>query len=107
MPAAIRRAEPNPNVPWRYAALGATVALAAGIFYDFWTPNVFVAAQDIFTQEYLRWEWGWGAFFRYGRVPLWNPYLFGGFPFVSTFGFCPYYPPAWPLALLPTALAIT
>jgi len=94
-------------VPWRYAAVAATAALAAGIFYDFWTPNVFVAAQDIFTQEYLRWEWGWAALFRYGRAPLWNPYLFGGFPFISTFGFCPFYPPAWPLALLPTALAIT
>lgn len=92
---------------WAFAACAGAVALAAGLFYDFWTPRVFLGAYDIYTQEYLRWEWGWRCVFEYVRLPLWNPYLFGGYPFVATFGFCPFYPPAWLCVALPTSLALT
>jgi len=85
----------------------AAFGLAAALLYDFWSPEVFLAGHDTFTHDYLMWDWGWRAFFEHWRVPLWNPYLFGGWPFVASFAFCPFYPPAWLSAPLPTALALT
>jgi hypothetical protein len=82
-------------------------ALPVALFYDFWTPSVFIRASDFFTHDYLMWDWGWNHFFQEGRIPWWNPLLFGGWPFVASFAFCPFYPPAWVSVPLPTSLAIT
>ncbi len=92
---------------WVVAVL-ACGALAAFFFRDFWTPAVFLSANDIAATEYLRWEWGWKSFFATGHLPLWNPFLFGGgYPFVASFSFSPFYPPVWLFLALPTALALT
>jgi len=42
---------------------------------------------------------------RAGEFPLWNPYLFGGYPFVSNLQAGLFYPLNWPAYLLPEALA--
>jgi len=85
----------------------AAAAFAALLFHDFWTPDVFLAGHDTFTHDYLMWDWGWKSLLETRHVPLWNPYLFGGWPFVASFAFCPFYPPAWVSILLPTSLALT
>ena len=95
------------EIGWAAGMTAAAFGLAAALLYDFWSPEVFLAGHDTFTHDYLMWDWGWRAFFEHWRVPLWNPYLFGGWPFIASFAFCPFYPPAWLSAPLPTALALT
>ena len=92
---------------WIVATAISTLSLAALLFYDFWTPAVFLAGYDTYTHDYLMWKWGWQTVFDIHRIPLWNPYLFGGWPFVASFAFCPFYPPAWLSVPLPTSLALT
>ena len=82
-------------------------AAVAWLFRGFWTSRFFLAGHDTFSHDYLMWQWGWRAVFLFGRVPWWNPYLFGGWPFVASFAFCPFYPPAWFSVAFPTSLALT
>lgn len=82
-------------------------ALSLWLFRGFWSAEVFLAGRDTFSHDYLMWDWGWGQFLQTGGLPFWNPWLFGGFPFVASFAFCPFYPPAWPCIALPTSLALT
>jgi len=86
--------------------VAACVTLAVALFYDFWTPAVFLAGHDTFTHDYLMWEWGWGKSSHLAR-PLVEPLPLRRFPFVASFAFCPFYPLAWVSAALPTSLAIT
>ncbi len=51
----------------------------------------------IFAANYFR---------EYGSIPLWNPYLMGGVPFVGAGGGDIFYPTAWLRWILPTDLAI-
>lgn len=47
-------------------------------------------------------------FFRaHGRIPEWNPYLFGGMPFIAAMHGDIFYPTAWLRWFLPTDLAMT
>jgi len=96
----------SPWFEWIGAA-GACGALAVLFLWDYWNPEVLLSANDVVATEYLRWEWGWKSFFATGHLPLWNPFLFGGgYPFVASFSFSPFYPPAWLFPLLPTAVAL-
>ncbi|MBX3145724.1 MAG: hypothetical protein KF785_03050 [Gemmatimonadales bacterium] len=51
----------------------------------------------IFAANYFR---------EYGSIPLWNPYLMGGVPFVGAGGGDIFYPTAWLRWILPTDVAI-
>ncbi len=51
----------------------------------------------IFAANYFR---------EYGSIPLWNPYLMGGVPFVGAGGGDIFYPTAWLRWVLPTDVAI-
>ncbi|MFP4579932.1 MAG: hypothetical protein ACLFQ6_04315 [Candidatus Sumerlaeia bacterium] len=95
------------EILWALAATVACVAGAVWMFRGFWSADVFIAGVDTFSHDYLMWEWGWKMLLQYREVPLWNPYLFGGWPFVASFAFCPFYPPAWLSVWFPTSLAIT
>ncbi|MBN1867399.1 hypothetical protein JW916_08910 [Candidatus Sumerlaeota bacterium] len=92
---------------WGWIAGIATLGAAAALLYDFWTPFVFLAGYDTYTHDYLMWQCGWEALLRDRSVPLWDPYLFGGWPFVASFAFCPFYPPAWVSVPFAASLAIT
>ena len=92
---------------WAVAAVLSTAALAAGMVFDFWNSEALLSGRDIVSHEYLMWKWGWASFFEHGQLPQWNPHLFGGYPFIASFSFCPYYPLGWPFIALPAALAIT
>lgn len=87
--------------------IGLVVVATALLLRRFWSPGVFLAGHDTIAHDYMMWDWGWRATLALGRPPLWNPYLFGGWPFVASFAFCPYYPPAWLSLALPTSLALT
>ena len=46
-------------------------------------------------------------FKQYGSVPLWNPYIFGGLPFVGAMHGDIFYPAAWLRLVMPEDLAMT
>ncbi len=51
-------------------------------------------------------QFGWETFKATGKIPLWNPYLFGGTPFIASFAFRPFYPVNWIFIFLPFDFAI-
>ncbi|HHS96391.1 MAG TPA: hypothetical protein ENK08_00595 [Chloroflexi bacterium] len=58
-----------------------------------------LAGGDLFTYFYPYWAEASRAL-RAGRLPLWNPYLFMGVPFLANSQVGTFYPPNWPLWLL-------
>lgn len=58
-----------------------------------------IAGGDIFTYFYPYWAEATRAL-RAGRLPLWNPYLFMGVPFLANSQVGVFYPLNWPLWLL-------
>ncbi len=91
--------------PRRPALLATLVFLAAGLtlFWPIFTGQ-FLAGPD--SDQYVA---GYGfrlfgaEYFReYGKIPLWNPYLFGGLPFVAAMHGDVFYPTAWLRWIVPT-----
>jgi hypothetical protein len=80
--------------------------LAPGLF----APNGTVASSSQTGTDavqyfgYVR-EWGFGEM-RHGRLPLWNPYIFSGCPFLGGWQEGLLYPPNWIYLLLPLSLAM-
>ena len=86
----------------RWSDLLALLALCLLVLLAFWSIGPggrVLAGGDLFTYFYPYWAEASRAL-RAGRVPLWNPYLFMGVPFLanSQVGF--FYPLNWPLWLL-------
>ncbi|HZY42363.1 MAG TPA: hypothetical protein VFF59_10235, partial [Anaerolineae bacterium] len=82
--------------------------LAALIWLFFWKlafTNLIIARGDIFTYFTPYRDFAAQAV-REGRIPLWNPYLFMGAPFLANSQAGVFYPLNWPLAWLDTARAI-
>lgn len=73
--------------------------LIGALFWKIALAGRVLAGGDIFTYFYPYWAEATRAI-RAGRLPLWNPYLFTGVPFLanSQVGF--FYPLNWPLWLL-------
>lgn len=94
----------------RWAWLAAPILLMALVLAFFWKlafSGLILARGDVFLYFYPYWNVAAEAL-REGRVPLWNPHIFMGAPFVanSQAGF--FYPPNWPLwLLLPTPFAVS
>ncbi len=82
-----------------WLALPALVALTALFFNRLAFSNLILARGDTFLYFYPYWSAA-AAALRAGRVPLWNPDLFMGAPFLanSQVGF--FYPLNWPVWLL-------
>ncbi len=62
---------------------------------------------DTVSHDYIMGMYGWREILSSNSVPLWCPYLFGGFPFIGSFAFCPFYPTQWLFAILPFNTAFT
>ena len=60
---------------------------------------------DVFHQFLFTRAFGFGEMAK-GNLPLWNPYLFSGVPFLGDFQSALLYPLNWSFLLLPDALAI-
>jgi hypothetical protein len=62
-------------------------------------------SDQMFTGVPFRW-FGAGEWQRTGQVPLWNPYMFGGLPFVGAMHGDIFYPTAWLRLILPIDTAM-
>jgi hypothetical protein len=65
------------------------------------------ASSDMLGAGYAFRLFGAEEFRATGSIPLWNPYLFGGMPYVAAMHGDIFYPTAWLRWVVPTDLAIT
>src|SRR5688572_12208407 len=71
------------------------------------TSRAVVSATDMdVDQQYFAWRSFSFGELRAGRLPLWNPYPFGGVPALGNFQNAVLYPPNWLHLVLPTGRAI-
>ena len=89
--------------PRRPALLAALVFFLAGLtlFWPIFTGQ-FLPGDDQILAGYGFRLFGAEYFREFGRIPLWNPYLFGGMPFVAAMHGDVFYPTAWLRWILPT-----
>jgi len=80
-------------------------ALVLAFFWKLAFSNLIIARGDIFTYFTPYRDFAAQAL-REGRIPLWNPYLFMGAPFLANSQAGVFYPLNWPLSWLETARAI-
>jgi hypothetical protein len=85
-----------------YAALAALVLLFA---WRLALTNGILARGDVLLYFYPYWEYRADAL-RLGRLPLWNPLLFMGAPFLANSQAGVLYPPNWPLIFFPAPTAV-
>lgn len=103
---------PPPNPPWTDRPWLGPLLLAAvvlGLFASaLFGPadRVISAPGGDVTSQFLGWrEYGFERL-RDGDVPLWNPYLFSGQPFLGNWQTALFYPPNWLHLVLPAPRAI-
>lgn len=92
----------------RAGAVLAALALAAGVALIYWRlvfTNRVLAAGDALTYFVPYRDYA-NAALRSGHLPLWNPYLFLGAPFLANPQAAVLYPLHWPLAWLPAAKSL-
>ena len=93
----------HPN--WLAAALCSvwivilSVPMLAGRFLGTWASDQYKAGYGFRAWAAEQWR-------TTGRVPLWNPEIFGGMPFVAGMHGDIFYPTAWARLLLPTHVAM-
>ncbi len=86
-------------------ALLALFGLVMAFFAKLTFTNLILARGDTFLYFYPNWNYAAGAV-RHGHLPLWNPYLFMGVPFLANSQTGILYPLNLALAWLPTTRAI-
>lgn len=67
----------------------------------------FLGGDDQLIAGYAFREFGATFFKEHGRIPEWNPYLFGGMPFIAAMHGDIFYPTAWLRWLVPTDIGMT
>ncbi len=86
----------------------ALLALTALVLVFFWKmafTSLILPRGDIFTYFYPHWAHR-NTMLRLGHLPLWNPYLFMGVPFLANSQAGVLYPPNWLLIWLDTPTAV-
>src|SRR5436189_64424 len=100
--------EPSPPSRLHREDLFALAALALLVVLFFWRM-VFIdhilPRGDVFTYFYPYWQFR-NVALRAGQIPLWNPYIFMGAPFLANSQAGVLYPPNWPLIWLDTPTAV-
>jgi hypothetical protein len=90
----------------RAVLVAVTFALAGlAICWPLGLTNRILAGVDAFTYFTPYWAYR-AAALQAGDLPLWNPYLFTGVPFLANPQAAVLYPPHWPLNWLPPAQAL-
>lgn len=103
---------PETDTPWtpRPAALWAWLVfalVALTIFHPMLTGQ-FLAGDDQVLAGYGFREFGAEFFRQHGRIPQWNPFLFGGLPFFGVIGHGDiFYPTAWLRWVVATDVGMT
>jgi hypothetical protein len=98
-----RRLDPGPIAAWVAAGLAAISLLLV-----FALPGdlLLAAGNTDMISEFVAWRAYLADSLRAGHVPLWNPYTYGGQPFLSGFESAVLYPPNLLFVLLPLAPAL-
>ncbi len=108
MPPSDLRVEPSfePRRP-ALAAVGVFVATMLLLFWPMLGGQFLVGPlSDQYGAGYA-FRWYGATYFReHGAIPLWNPYLFGGMPFVAAMHGDIFYPTAWLRWILPVDTAM-
>ena len=103
--------EPMPWEPrWpRVAALAICVLAALTLLWPLLGGQILFGGgrSDMFIAGYSFRLFGAEQFRATGAIPQWNPYLFGGLPFIGAMHGDIFYPTAWLRWILPVDLAIT
>ena len=88
-------------------AVAALVALVLAFFWRLAFTNLILPRGDVFAYFYPLWQYR-NEMLQTGHLPLWNPYLFMGVPFLANSQTGVLYPPNWLLIPLdaPTAVKI-
>jgi hypothetical protein len=106
------RDTPDLEAPFtpRFPALIAATLLAAWILalcLPMFSGQFLVGPMSDQTWAGVPFRWfGAGEWTRTGGVPLWNPFMFGGMPFVGAMHGDIFYPTAWLRLVLPTDIAM-
>lgn len=80
---------------------------SACLYFPALGTSYFLYGTDTVAHDYIMHLYGWNSILKDGRLPLWNPYIFYGLPFIGTFALCPFYPSQWLYFLLPHNTAFT
>ena len=90
-------------------ALAACVAAALLLLWPFLTGQILFggARSDMFIAGYSFRLFGARTFLDTGSIPQWNPFLFGGLPYIGAMHGDIFYPTAWLRWVMPVDLAIT
>ncbi len=101
-------------MPWeprwpRIAALGICILAVLTLLWPLLTGQILFGGgrSDMFIAGYSFRLFGADEFRATGTIPQWNPYLFGGLPFIGAMHGDIFYPTAWLRWIMPVDLAIT
>ncbi|MGD9028299.1 MAG: YfhO family protein [Anaerolineae bacterium] len=101
----LRRIETCFQSFWPVAGL---TLLCALFFWDaLWLATGRVFGGDDLTNLFLNWLGFSASSIKQGQLPLWNPYLFSGIPFVANPQVALFYPPTWLAAVMPLNRALS
>jgi len=86
----------------------AVLALLCVIFFwdVLWLPGNRIVAGNDLTNMFYHWLSFASSSIQQGRLPLWNPYLSSGLPFVANPQPALFYPPTWLALLVPVPKAL-
>lgn len=93
---------------WRNVWPALALVLLCIVFYWdlLWLPTDHIVAGNDLANMFLPWLRFAGDSLRQGRLPLWNPYLFSGSPFIANPQPALFYPPTWLALAMPTTRAL-
>ncbi|HKW12066.1 MAG TPA: hypothetical protein VJO33_16890 [Gemmatimonadaceae bacterium] len=98
----------EPGHPRLVAALICTIAAATLLWPLFGGQILFGGSRsDMFVAGYAFRLFGAETFKHTGSIPQWNPYIFGGLPYIAAMHGDIFYPTAWLRWIMPVDLAIT
>lgn len=99
---------PSPRAP-HWLALAVCTAAALLLLWPLLTGQIMFggARSDMFIAGYSFRLFGAEMFKSTGTIPQWNPYLFGGLPYIAAMHGDIFYPTAWLRWIMPVDLAIT
>jgi hypothetical protein len=94
---------------WRSAwPLGVLAVLCVAFYWDvLWLSADHIVAGNDLTNMFLHWLRFAVSSVERGQLPLWNPYLFSGVPFVANPQPALFYPPTWLALLTPVTRAFS
>ena len=100
---------PTPGFEPRYPLLLASLVFIAAMLTLFWPmlAGKFIYGSDQLVTGYAFRHFSAEFFKAHGRLPEWNPFIFGGLPFIAAMHGDIFYPSAWLRLFLPEDLAMT